>query len=155
MARANLKKLGKYPDVYEACLYGDDDNDDGAATAAEDEAATGGAEENTVVKGGGNRPDGAREDGDGGGGRGGGADSPATPRLLPPSGWRALSRNGAEGEISRSVSGGGRNEGRAVRYNIFVHPHDWGVTYRATVHAVLPSHHSGGQACGRIAVQYL
>lgn len=34
VAKARLKKPGRYTDVYEACLYGDDDNPTTTATAA-------------------------------------------------------------------------------------------------------------------------
>ena len=92
MARAKLKKPGKYTDVYEACLYGDDESTTTTAAPPTDAAAGG-----TAVSG-----------RDGGGDGGKDADKlamppppPPAPPLLPPSGWRALSRNGAEGEISR------------------------------------------------------
>ncbi|CAB1117035.1 unnamed protein product [Ectocarpus sp. CCAP 1310/34] len=92
VARAKRENPGNYRDVYEACLYGDDNDavaahgcegsPDAAAAAAavlDAEASLFGANAASV-------------DGDG--------DGLAMP---PPSGWRVLSRNGAEGEISRDV----------------------------------------------------
>lgn len=97
MARARLKKPGKYTDVYEACLF-EDCEPKGATTAAPDQDA--------AAAGGTAAP--------GTGGEGGGEDSShAAVPLLPPSGWRVLSRNGAEGEISRYCTGQTRGCARA------------------------------------------
>lgn len=96
MARAKRENPGNYRDVYEACLCGDDNDAvathgcEGSPDAAAAAAAVLDAEESLFGT------DAASVDGDG--------DGLAMP---PPSGWRALSHNGAEGEISRSAYGDG------------------------------------------------
>lgn len=91
MARAKRENPGNYRDVYEACLYGDGNDavavHEGSPDATAAAAAVLDAEESLFGT------DAPSVDGDG--------DGLAMP---PPSGWRALSRNGAEGEISRSAS---------------------------------------------------
>ncbi|CAM9756730.1 unnamed protein product [Scytosiphon promiscuus] len=100
---------GSGGDVYEACLYGDDPACGSGWAAGEAEAET------AIEAREGDRPleEGVDSSGDGklDSGAGDASDDhrvmppapPQRPSLLPPSGWRVLSRNGAEGEISRDV----------------------------------------------------